>query len=119
LFYTSCIGGDTLDECRILKEQLQDHPWMRIASPDTVEYAFQELRQPGCFIPTASGKQHQVNEHTGFNKLLVHLCQRSGLLTRQTGYVMDYDGHVIENTKKDNAITYKIARVLPGGMQHQ
>jgi Transposase DDE domain group 1 len=107
LFYTSCIGGDTLDECRILKEQLQDHPWMRIASPDTVEYAFQELRQPGCFIPTASGKQHQVNEHTGFNKLLVHLCQRSGLLTRQTGYVMDYDGHVIENTKKDNAITYK------------
>ena len=107
LFYTSCIGGDTLDECRILKDQLRDHPLMHIASPDTIEYAFQELRQPCCFISTASSKQHQINEHAGFNKLLIQLCKQTGLLTKQTGHVMDYDGHVIENTKKDNAITYK------------
>jgi hypothetical protein len=107
LFYTSCIGGDTLDECRILKDQLQDHPFLRIASPDTIEYAFQELRQPTSVIRTASGKQHQINEHTGFNKLLIHLCKATRLLLEQTGYVMDYDGHIIENTKKDNAITYK------------
>jgi hypothetical protein len=107
LFYTRCIGGDTLEECRILKDQLQDHPFMRIASADTIEYAFQELRQPTSVISTASGKQHQINEHAGFNKLLMQLCKVTGLLTKQTGYVMDYDGHVIENTKKDNAITYK------------
>ena len=46
IFYSKLIGGDALDDLNVLKEQLQDHPRLKIASPDTIEYAFQELVQP-------------------------------------------------------------------------
>ena len=46
IFYSKLIGGDVLDDLNVLKEQLQDHPRLKIASPDTIEYAFQELVQP-------------------------------------------------------------------------
>jgi hypothetical protein len=37
LFYINCIGGDTLDESHTLELQMQDHPHLCIASPDTIE----------------------------------------------------------------------------------
>lgn len=107
LFYISCIGGDTLDESHTLQCQMQDHPHLCIASPDTIEYAFQELRQSNQTAATASGRQHIINEHGGFNKLLVSLCCKTGLLNATQSYTLDYDGHVVKNTKGDNAITYK------------
>jgi hypothetical protein len=91
----------------VLKEQLQDHPWLKIASPDTIEYAFQELAQPIKKEATTTGTEHFINEHKGFNSLLTKLCSKTGLLKQSGKYTMDYDGHIIENTKADNAFTYK------------
>lgn len=107
LFYICCIGGDTLDESHTLQYQMQDHPHLRFASPDTIEYAFQELRQKSKIEVAASGRYHIINEHKGFNKLLVSLCSKTGLLASTENYTMDYDGHVVKNTKNDNAFTYK------------
>jgi len=107
LFFINCIGGDTLDESHTLQQQMQDHPHLRIASPDTIEYAFQELRQSNETAATASGRQHIINEHEGFNKLLVSLCCKTKLLNTAESYTLDYDGHVVKNTKGDNAFTYK------------
>lgn len=107
LYFIAAIGGDALDDSNTLKQQLSDHPCLRIASADTIEYAFQELRQP---IHKVAGKKdalHQTNEHEGFNKLLPLLCRKTKLLTHARGYTMDYDGHIIKNTKDDNAFTYK------------
>ncbi|HEY8661220.1 MAG TPA: IS1380 family transposase [Hanamia sp.] len=106
LFFIAAIGGDTLDESNYLKYQLQDHPDLKIASPDTIEYAFQELRQQTRQVTSASGAVHQINEHSSFNKLLVTLCSNL-LLSAGGSYMMDYDGHTLENTKVDNAFTYK------------
>ena len=106
LFYLTAIGGDTLDENNYLKYQLQDHPDLKIASPDTIEYAFQELRQPTQSLTAPSGAIHQINEHSGFNKLLVAVCKKF-LLSANGSYMMDYDGHMVENTKADSAFTYK------------
>lgn len=108
LFYTACIGGSTLDESQVLKDQMKDHPSLKIASADTIEYAFQELRIPNREVTTARGTRHKVNEHKGFNSLLAAVCapqlkQRGNA----SGFMMDYDGHIIENRKKDNAFTYK------------
>src|SRR5690606_26626090 len=108
LFYTACIGGSTLDESQVLKDQMKDHPSLKIASADTIEYAFQELRIPNREVTTARGARHKVNEHKGFNSLLAVVCapqlkQRGNA----SGFMMDYDGHIIENRKKDNAFTYK------------
>lgn len=107
LFYSKMIGGDVLDDLNVLKKQVQDHPLLNIASPDTIEYAFQELIQPTQRTATANGKEHHINEHAGFNKLFVSLCTKTGLLSSNKNYCMDYDGHMVENTKNDNAFTYK------------
>lgn len=107
MFFITAIGGDTLDESGILKEQLRDHPDVTVASEDTVEYAFQELRQNNKDIIAASGARHQTNDHTGFNKLLVTLGNKLNLLNSSQSYMMDYDGHITENSKADNAFTYK------------
>jgi hypothetical protein len=107
VFFLASINGTTLDESNVLREQLKDHPELRIASPDTIEYAFQELRQQTQLVTTERGVCHQINEHKGFNELLVSLCSSLKLMKPHTGYIMDYDGHITENTKNDSAITYK------------
>ena len=107
LFFVTAINGTSLDESNILRDQLKDHPSLRIASPDTIEYAFQELRQSSNTITTDKGVIHQINEHTGFNKLMTALCSSLHLLQPGKPCIMDYDGHITENTKNDNAFTYK------------
>lgn len=107
IFYSKLIGGDVLDDLNVLKGQLQDHPHLKIASPDTIEYAFQKLVQPTRTEATTMGKEHSINEHKGFNTLLTKLCKQTGLLKRSKEYMMDYDGHILDNTKEDNATTYK------------
>lgn len=107
IFYSKIIGGDTLDELRVLKQQMQDHPTLKIPSPDTTEYAFQELVQTTKKVKTTTGKEHLINEHKGFNTLFTKLCSHTGLLKPSGQYTMDYDGHIVQNTKADNAFTYK------------
>ncbi len=107
IFYIHAIGGDVLDDVKTLQQQLKDHPDMAICSADTIEYVAQELRQPNQIIVTDKNVTHTINEHAGFNRLLTAMCKRSGLLNATGTYTMDYDGHSVENTKPDNARTYK------------
>lgn len=107
IFYTHAIGGDVLDDVNTLREQMKDHPDIAICSADTIEYVAQELRQPNQTIVTDKNVTHIINEHAGFNQLLADMCKRSGLLNTTDTYTMDYDGHRVENTKPDNARTYK------------
>jgi len=56
---------------------------------------------------STTGKEHFINEHNGFNSLMTQLCRQTGLLKQDEKYMMDYDGHIIENNKLNNATTYK------------
>jgi hypothetical protein len=107
LLFMFSIGGDVVDDLNILRQQMKDHPSLKICSPDTVEYVCQELRQSTVIEKTAKGTQHSINEHANFNKLLPELCLQGKILDTKQSYTMDYDGHIIENTKTDNAFTYK------------
>jgi hypothetical protein len=108
LFYLHAIGGEVLDDLNTLREQFEDHhPELIICSPDTVEYVSQELKQANELIITDKGVTHTVNQHEGFNKLLPTLSKQGGLLNTKQSYTLDYDGHVVKNTKLDNAVTYK------------
>lgn len=107
LFFMFSMGGEVLDDLNIVREQLQDHPSLKICSPDTVEYVCHQLIQSTATVKTAKGTEHHINEHTNFNKLLPELCLQGGMLDKKQSYTMDYDGHIIENTKIDNAFTYK------------
>lgn len=107
LFFMFSINGDVLDDLNTLREQLKDHPSLKICSPDTVEYVCQQLKQNTVTIKTAKGTEHYINEHVSFNRLLPVLCLQGGALNKEQSYTLDYDGHIIENTKTDNAFTYK------------
>ena len=106
IFFICSIGGDALNDSNIQHFQLSRHPHLRIAFADTIEYSFQQLRQPTEQQHTSTAI-HQINEHSGFNKMLFLLCQMTGLLNGAEVYTMDYDGHIVENTKRDSAFTYK------------
>lgn len=107
LHFNFSIGGDVLDDLNSLKTQLLDHPELRICSPDTVEYAFAGLCQPTLKHSTSKGVEHYINEHDGFNTLLIDLCVQGSVLNKKDKYTLDYDGHIVENTKSDSAFTYK------------
>lgn len=107
LFYLHAIGGEVLDDINILRKQVKDHPKLRVCSADTVEYVSQELKQVNELIVTNKGITHTLNRHKGFNKLLPALSKQGGLLNTKQSYTLDYDGHIVKNTKPDNAVTYK------------
>jgi hypothetical protein len=107
LFYMFSIGGDVLDDLNILREQLQDQPALKACSPDTVEYVCQELRQPTREVITDKGVKHLINEHDDFNRLLPALSLMGDTLNTSQASTLDYDGHIVENTKADNACNYK------------
>jgi len=107
IFYIHAIGGDVLDDVKILQEQLKDHPDMAVCSADTIEYVIQELKQSSRLVVTDKKVTHTINEHAGFNRLITAMCKRSGLLNTTDTYTMDHDGRSVENTKPDNARTYK------------
>ncbi|MEO7309120.1 MAG: IS1380 family transposase [Chitinophagaceae bacterium] len=107
LNYMFSIGGDVLDDLNIVRDQMQDHPDIKICSPDTVEYVSELLRMPPLLIKTLTGVTHQVNEHKGFNALLAAINLKGGTLNTTDSYTMDYDGHIVENTKKDASCNYK------------
>lgn len=107
LFYMFSIGGNVLDDLNTLRQQLKDQPSLKACSPDTVEYVCQELRQPIKKIITDNGVIHQINEHDNFSKLLSALSLYGGALNTKDSYTLDYDGHIVKNTKTDNARNYK------------
>lgn len=45
--------------------------------------------------------------HDDFNRLLPALCKQGNLLNTNGKYTLDYDDHIVENTKRDDAKTYK------------
>ena len=107
LCFMFLIGGDVLDDLNTLRQQMQDHPSLNLCSPDTVQYVCGELKQETQLITTPKGVEHSINEHKGFNELLPQLCVQGGVLKPGQAYTLDYDGHIVENTKPDNAFTYK------------
>jgi hypothetical protein len=104
------IGGDVLDDLHTLKAQLQDHPHLSICSPDTMEYVCNQLKTATLCQLTDKGVQHLINEHEGFNKLLAAISLTGAILNTKDAYTLDYDGHIVENTKGDNACNYKHTR---------
>src|SRR3954447_4368642 len=104
------IGGDVLDDLHTLKAQLQDHPHLSICSPDTMEYVCNQLKTATRCQQTDKGVQHLINEHEGFNKLLAAIRLTGAILNTKDAYTLDYDGHIVENTKGDNACNYKHTR---------
>ena len=108
LFGNTLVQGSFVADLQILKARYADQVFHMIPSPDTVEYACQELKQATIVKTAPSGVVHELNYSDRFNDTLVALAVKTKLLKPDTmGYTMDFDNVVIENQKQDAKISYK------------
>ena len=66
-----------------------------------------QLQEPIQEVLTQKAVTHQLNEHEDFNGLLAALRVWGCVRNTQDAYTLDYDGHILQNTKPDNACTYQ------------
>lgn len=111
LFGNCMCNGGFVSDLENFKDRYTDQEFNYIPSPDTVEYACQELKIENQVTAVESkGKiiEHQINNNDKLNKSLVNLCVFTGeLKSGKQGYVLDYDNVVVENEKQDAKKSYK------------
>lgn len=107
--FGNCLSqGSFVSDLEVFKEKYSHQVFNRIPSPDTVEYACQELKTPNIVKEEASGVIHQLNYNTKMNEALIKFgIQTQQLTTECDDYILDYDNVIIENDKQDAAKTYK------------
>lgn len=108
LIFNNLTQGEFLVDLETLKNRLPKILSNFVPSPDTVEYASQELKVENLVIPITKTTQHEINENPKFNKLLPSLCVALGLIPENTdGLTLDFDHVINENEKWDSKKTYK------------
>ena len=108
LLYNCLCNGEFLADIAELKEQVPYLLKDSISSPDTVEYASQELKVPNRIIYTENNIIHEINYNPKFNRLLPFLAVYLGTIPQNTkGLTLDYDNLIDENKKSDAKKTYK------------
>jgi Transposase DDE domain group 1 len=112
LLGNSMCNGEFVSDLEYLKKKYKNQYFNSIPSPDTVEYACQELKVPNKVVRVESkGKtiEHQINSNTKLNKALVNLCvYTKQLQSGKQSYTLDYDNVVVENEKQDAKKSYKM-----------
>jgi hypothetical protein len=100
--------GSFISDLQTLKQKYSKQVFNKIPSPDTVEYACQELKTSTIIQQTDKGIVHQLNYSNRMNETLVALAIKTHQLSL-TGedYTLDYDNVIIENDKQDAQRTYK------------
>lgn len=108
LFYNNLTQGHFLADLDTLKSRLPKSMSQFVPSPDTVEYASQELKAETLVIPTTASTKHEINENKKFNHLLPALCVALDLIPQnKEGLILDFDHVINENDKWDSKKTYK------------
>jgi hypothetical protein len=117
LFANAVSQGSYISDMAHLKEIYKEQFFQNIPSPDTVEYACQELKTPMIIENTDKGVVHWFNYSDKMNALLIGLAVKSGVLRSSTqGYTLDFDNVVIENDKQDAKLSYKMTKGYHPGL---
>jgi Transposase DDE domain group 1 len=107
LLGNSLCNGQYISDLEHLKNKFSRQYFENIPSPDTVEYACQELKTATIQETTEGGIFHQFNYDNDKNKALVALCVKTGQLKKTEKYTLDFDNVVLENQKQDAKRSYK------------
>lgn len=109
LTFNNLTQGEFLSDLETLKNRLPKALSHFVPSPDTVEYASQELKVDNLVIPITKDTNHEINENPKFNELLPSLSVALGLIPQNTeGLTLDFDHVINENEKWDSKKTYKL-----------
>ena len=107
LLGNSLCNGEYISDLEHLKNKFTCQSFTKIPSPDTVEYACQELKEPTIREITGQGIVHQFNYNNQTNASLIALCAKTGQLKKEEKYTLDFDNVVLENKKQDAKKSYK------------
>lgn len=107
LFGNSICNGEYISDLQYLKRNFKAQVFTKIPSPDTVEYACQELKTSTIVEKTVDGIVHEFNYNNKTNNALVALCVKTGQLKSDQKYTLDFDNVVLENDKQDAKKSYK------------
>lgn len=107
LLGNSLCNGEYISDLENLKNKFSCQYFTKIPSPDTVEYACQELKTATIQEITADGIVHQFNYDNNKNNALIGLCVKTGQLKSTEKYTLDFDNVVLENEKQDAKKSYK------------
>jgi Transposase DDE domain group 1 len=111
-FANSLTGGERYADLEHLKGALKEQSYLKLPSPDTLEYASRELKSATVFTKAMNNKglyiTHETNRIDSMNRLLVGLALKTGhLQPRGAACTLDFDNTISENEKQDSKYTYK------------
>jgi hypothetical protein len=107
LLGNSLCNGEYISDLEHLKNKFSEQFFTKIPSPDTVEYACQELKTFTQEETTIEGVVHQFNYDNDKNKALIGLCIKTGQLKSGKKHTLDFDNVVLETEKQDATKSYK------------
>jgi hypothetical protein len=110
LFGNSLCQGEYLSDLQTLKSKFNEQVFGKIPSPDTVEYACQELKTKTIKVASEDDSKiiHQINYNNALNKSLVSLAiETRQLKTDNKTYTLDFDNVVVATEKQDAKMSYK------------
>jgi hypothetical protein len=107
LLGNSLCNGEYISDLENLKNKFSRQFFTKIPSPDTVEYACQELKTETKEETTIEGVVHQFNYDNDKNKALIGLCVKTAQLDITKKHILDFDNVVLENEKQDAKKSYK------------
>ncbi len=110
LLGNSLCQGEYISDLQTLKNKFKDQEFCKIPSPDTVEYACQELKTSTLKIASEHDSKitHEINYNNQLNKSLIALAiETDQLKTDNKTYVLDFDNVVIATEKQDAKMSYK------------
>jgi hypothetical protein len=111
LFANAISQGSYVADLEHLKEHYKEQCFQKIPSPDTVEYACQELKAKTIVVKSDSGVEHSFNYSNKMNEILVGLAVKTSMLKSGThDYTLDFDNVVMENDKQDAKMSYKMTK---------
>lgn len=90
-----------------LREHLQQVPGLHVCSADTILRGARELSTPVEELESSTGVKHKFNINRGLNQLLLRMLKKTGQLSQQGHYTLDYDNQIIPTEKYDAKNTYK------------
>lgn len=99
--------GSFIADLTSLKLKFANQIFNAIPSPDTVEYACQELKSETIVETSVANIKHELNYNQHFNESLVALAVKTGLLKPNEKHIFDFDNVVIPNEKQDAKKSYK------------
>lgn len=102
-----CVGEVAEDIQKYLRPTLENIPFNRVPSADTLHRVLKELATENTTITSVSDKEYQFNINEKMNDLNIKSLLLTKQLHKNEFYDFDYDNQIIAHNKYDAKRTYK------------